>query len=206
MFNKEDLERIDPRVPDDLDERSKEFWDYVGERFTAVSGRLKKIYLESSGVTGKRHLEMMKISDPRQYETVKLALDSGAELVEAEDPELVLESLSWMGKMQDLVARGAGGEDLSSLIETVGGFLQESMRERDAFVAEKVSSTLLEGEVGALMFEGSRRLEFASDIRVVTTCPFEPRDYLERWLATLRVRDQPKPSETGKDEAGNEEQ
>ncbi len=188
MFTAQDLSAIDPRLPDDLDDKSTEFWGYVGERFSTIGGRLKRIYLESSGVMGKRHMEMLKMNDPRQHEVVQKAIDSGAELVEAENPELVLETLSWVGKMQELLA-SSPGEESASTLRTIGEFLRESMRERDEFVVNSIESSLAEGEVGALIMDGSREIKFSSDIRVVTTCPFEPRDYLNSWLASLRAKD-----------------
>ncbi len=190
MYTKEDLSRIDPRVPEDYDEKAEEFWQYVGERFSAISGRLKKIYLESTGVMGKRHLEMIKISDPRQHDVIGSALDSGAELLEAEDPELVLETLSWMQRMQELIATGLDENRDSSAIQAISEFLQDSMKERDEAVKKVISSTLQDGEVGALIMDTSREIQFPSDVRVVVTCPFQPRDYLNSWLAGLRAKDQ----------------
>ena len=106
MFAREELSRIDPRLPEDYDDKSKEFWDYADARLKTISGRLKKIYLESSGVMGKRHLEMLKALDPAQHQVVSSAIESGAEMIEAESPELVLETLSWMQKIQELVSGG----------------------------------------------------------------------------------------------------
>jgi hypothetical protein len=43
MFTKDDLSRIDPRLPEDYDDKAKEFWDYVGARFSSLGGRLKRL-------------------------------------------------------------------------------------------------------------------------------------------------------------------
>jgi hypothetical protein len=205
MYTRQDLSQLDPRVPEDYEERSKEFWDYVDQRLSAISGRLKKVYLESTGVAGKRHLEMLKVIDPRQHDVVKRAVDAGSELVEAENPELVLETLSWMQKMQELVARG--GEQDASALQAIAELLRESMKERDESVKETIETTLGDGEAGALVMDISREINLAPDIRVVTTCPFQPRDYLESWLATLSARDarEKEESEGEKGEAAEEE-
>lgn len=195
MFTKEDLSRIDPRIPEDYDAKATEFWDYVGARFSSLSGRLRKIYLESTGVMGKRHLELLRISDPLQHGVVSSAVNSGAEVLEAEDPELVLETLSWLQTMQGLLAEGPREDDGDSAVKTIGEFLQESLSERDAAVRSTIDNTLKEGEVGALIMDMSRGIELPSDVRVVITCPFRPRDYLNSWLATLRAKDQAKSTE-----------
>ena len=197
---------MDPRLPDDYQDKSKEFWDYIDEKFGAVSGRLKKIYLESSGVMGKRHLDMLKTIDPAQYGVVNSAAESGAEVLEAESPELVLETLSWMQRIQEILAGGTTQEGDVSAVQNISEMLKESMKERDEYVKERVESTLQEGEIGALVMDLSREIEFSDDIRVVITCPFRPRDYLNSWLAGLRARDGMKSGGEGKEDAGGEEE
>lgn len=192
MFTKEDLSRIDPRVPPDYEEKATEFWDYVNERVSAMSGRLKKIYLESAGVVGKHHLDMLKVSDPRQYGVVKNALDAGAELVDSENPELVLETFSWMQKMQELLSTNQDEKEGMATLQTISEFLQESIKERDEFVKKTIETSLKDGELGILFMDMSREIEFSPEIRVVITCPFRPNDYLNSWLAGLRARDRSK--------------
>jgi len=188
MFTKEDLLGMDPRLPEDYDEKAKEFWTYVDSRLSALGVRIKKIYLESIGVSGKRHLDMLGIADPAQHRIVKKLLDSGAELIEAESPELVLETMSWMQRIQDSLYAGRG-EDTSG-VQAMAGWMQESLRERDEFVGKRVGESLREGETGALFMDLSRRIELPDDIRVIVTCPFQPRDYVNSWLVGLRARDQ----------------
>lgn len=199
MFTKEELIRIDSRTPEDYDQKAKEFWDYAKSRISAVGGRLKKVYLESNGVPGKRQLEMLRISDPIGYEVVKMSLESGAELVEAESPELVLETVSWMQKLQEVLSGESDDADKASALQTIGSFLQESMGERDRHVAESIASSLKEGEVGVLFMDLSREINLPADIRVVVTCPFQPRDYLNSWLATLRLKGQTEASTSDKE-------
>ena len=205
MFTREDLSRIDSRLPEDFDDKSEEFWGYVDERFKSISGRLKKIYLESSGVMGKRHLDMLKTVDPPQYDVVNSALDSGAELLEAESPELVLETLSWMQRMQDLLSGDGADEDKASAVQSMAEMLQESVKERNEWIKNRIESTLQEGEVGALLMDLSREIEFSKDIRVIITCPFRPRDYLNSWLTSLRVKDQMESGEADEKEDSPEE-
>ncbi len=188
MFTKEDLSRMDPRLPEDYDEKAKEFWTYLDTRLSALGVRIKKIYLESIGVAGKRHLDMLGITDPAQHTIVKKLLDSGAELIEAESPELVLETMSWMQRMQDALSPDRG-EDMSA-VQAIGEWMQESLRERDEFVGRKVDESLKDGETGALFMDLSRQVELPNDIRVILTCPFQPRDYVNSWLVGLRAKDQ----------------
>lgn len=196
MFTKEDLSRMDPRLPEDYDEKAKEFWTYVESRLSVLGVRIKKIYLESIGVIGKRHLDMLAIADPAQHKVVKELLDSGAELVEAESPELVLETMSWMQRMQDAFSTDRG-EDVSA-VQAIGEFMQESLRERDEFVGRKVDESLKEGETGALFMDLSRRIDVPNDVRVILTCPFQPRDYVNSWLVGLRAGDQAEAAESSK--------
>lgn len=196
MFTKEDLSRMDPRLPEDYDEKAKEFWTYVDSRLSALGVRIKKIYLESIGVVGKRHLDMLAIADPAQHKVVKKLLDSGAEMIEAESPELVLETMSWMQRMQDVFTTDRG-EDVSA-VQAIGEFMQESLRERDEFVGRKVDESLKEGETGVLFMDLSRRIDMPSDVRVILTCPFQPRDYVNSWLVGLRARDQVEGAQSSK--------
>jgi hypothetical protein len=119
-------------------------------------------------------------------------------MIEAESPELVLETLSWMQKIQELVSGGVSEEEGIPAIQNISQMLQESMRERDEFVKNRVESTLQDGEIGALVMDLSREIDFSEDIRVVITCPFRPRDYLNSWLAGLRARDQMESADKGK--------
>lgn len=198
MFTREDLSRIDSRLPEDYDAKAKEFWDYVAVRFSSLGGRLKRLYLESTGVMGKRHLELLKMADPLQFEVVNSAVESGAKVLEAEDPELVLETLSWLQRMQEMLAQGQV-EGVEDSLKVVGEMLQESLKERDAAVGKAIAETLKEGEAGALIMDMTRQIELPDDIRVVITCPFRPRDYLNSWLAGLRARDQAREAEEAKE-------
>ncbi len=198
MFTREDLSRIDPRLPDDYDEKAREFWTYVDLRLSALGTKIKKVYMESIGVVGKRHLDMLAIADPAQHKVVKKLLDNGAELVEVESPELVLETMSWMQRMQDALS-GSLGQDMSG-VRTIAELMEESLRERDEFVGRKVDESLKDGEVGALFMDLSRRIELPSDIRVIVTCPFQPRDYVNSWLAGLKARERVEAAGSKKEE------
>ena len=204
MFTKEDLSRIDSRLPEDYDAKAKEFWEYVGVRFSSLGGRLRSLYLESTGVMGKRHLELVKMTDPLQFEVINSAVESGAEVREAEDPELVLETLSWLQRMQEMLAQGRG-DGVEDSLKLVGEMLQESLKERDAAVGKAIAETLKEGEAGALIMDMTRQIDLPEDIRVVITCPFRPRDYLNSWLAGLRTRDQAREAEDTKEKKESEE-
>ncbi len=184
------MRSIDPEIPEDFDERSKEFWEYVDERVKAAGSALARIYLESSGVPGKRELNMLKINNPSQHEVVQHAMEQGAEIVQAEDPELVLETMSWMQKLHELSSSSSSREDLESKLQTISQFLQESMVERNQHVKKRIDETLEEGEMGLLFMDMSRDLDLPKDIRVIITCPFRPHDYLNSWLASLRAKRQ----------------
>ena len=192
MFTSTELLEIDPRLPDDLEDRRKEFWNYVSEKVLALGTRVKKIYLSALGVRPNKQLELLKLTDPEMYEVVRKTIEQGAELIEAENPELVLESISWMEQLRGAFSPN-GGDKVK--LETLNEFLAESLRERDEYMARRIGETLGEGEVGVLIVDDSRRLHFPEDIRVITTCPFQPRDYLNSWIATLRLRDQKQPEE-----------
>ena len=196
MFTADEFLRIDPRLPPDLDERRREFWSYVEERISALGSRLKKIYLTSVGVPPRKQLEMLRITDPQMYEVVLRGVEQGAELVDAENPELVLETISWMQQLQHSLS---ASESDKAKLETVGQFLAESMRERDDYLARRIAQTLGDGEVGLLILDDSRNVSLPGDIRVITTCPFQPRDYLNSWLATLRLKDREEQSNQGRE-------
>jgi pheromone shutdown protein TraB len=65
---------------------------------------------------------------------------------------------------------------------------QQTIEERDNYVASRINETLKADETGVLFFNAGRRIEVIEDIKVITVSRFNPLDYLQSWQVKQRLR------------------
>jgi len=177
MFSKGELEDAGLGVPDDFNDRSKEFWSYVEERLKGLSGRIVKVYIESTHEGGAEGLNTIRVANAELHRIVSWLVDRGAEVTATEDRFLVLETESW----SDLARQGVAGAEIE--------MLERSLKDREAFVAKRIDETLSEREMGVLFTSALQTSSLPSDIRVIRMMPFDPIDYLKTWMITVRLQD-----------------
>jgi hypothetical protein len=180
MFTEYELKRMGVGIPSDLQEKTEEFWSYVEERLGILSPRIARAYIESVYREGKDTLNDVKEKDPRTHRIVTRLIDRGAIMTVVEDRMLVLETESW----SRFIHQGMIGVEKE--------MLEESLGERSTYISERISETLEEGRVGVLFIDKLQTFSFPSDIRVIRMMPFDPRDYLQTWLVSERLREKEK--------------
>ena len=176
MFSEKELKKRGVVVPNDLEDKSGEFWSYVEERLRVLSTRIKRVYVESACGGEVDELANIKGTDEKLHRIIGWLVDQGAEIMATEDKLLILETESWSSLAHE---HPGGAED---------EMLEESLRDRCTFVSKRISETLKEGETGVLFVDILRELSFDSGIRVIRMMPFDPRDYLKAWLISSRLQ------------------
>ena len=176
MFTKRELEMTGLKIPADLNDKTKEFWDYVEERLNALSPRISKVYAESACKGGQDDVNMLKETSCRLHRVVSRLVAEGAEMTATEDQMLVLETESW----SSLTRQNTVGAEKQ--------MLEESLEDRREAVSNRVAETLREGEMGVLFISSLQIPDLHSDIRVIRMMPFDPKDYLETLLVSSRLQ------------------
>lgn len=180
MFPEKELKKMGLEVPGDFREKTEEFWSYVEERLRTLSPRISRVYIESICEENLDILNEIKENDQRFHQIVTWLINHGAVMTATEDKILVLETESW----SRLMRQGTTGVEKE--------MLEESLRDRITFVSERILETLEEGKVGVLFIDKLQNFSFPSDIRVIKMLPFDPRDYLQNWLVSTRLREREK--------------
>ena len=64
------------------------------------------------------------------------------------------------------------------------------MMDREKYVANAINESLKDGETGVLFLKSGRRTGdyLPSSIRVIKIQPFDPNDYLNSWVVTMKLR------------------
>lgn len=178
MFTLEELSKINQDVPDDYEEKSKEFWDYVAEKLK-TQREVRRLYYDSL-TKGDKESALKFVSDDNAqcYNLVQKFVVEGATLQPTEDPLLLEETSSWIAMLKE-------GED-SVTRELLG----QNIADRNKHTAKIIDETLKDGETGILFLASDRQISeyLPSDIRVIRVQPFDPADYLKSWLVRLRLK------------------
>jgi hypothetical protein len=179
MFTERDLIRINPDLPLDYKEKSSGFWAYVDEKLKTQRSVQKLYYDSLTKENIAQALEFVEKTNPKSFDVVKKFKDAGAQLLPTEDSMLLEESNSWASMLER--------EDYSA---TTQEFLAQTLMDRDKYIASTINDTLGDGETALLFLRPGRRASdfFPSQIRVIKIQPFDPSDYLNSWLVTLRLR------------------
>lgn len=166
MYGREELEKALNLVPDDFEEASSEFWDYVEGKLEPFIGKIQAVYSEKPVLTEEQGSRL---------EAVLRKFEGNAEFHCVEDPLLDAEAEAWL----ELIEKEQN--------QAVQGLLEESMRDRDAHASEVLDRTLGDGKMGVLLIDPARKLPLPKDIKVIRMCPFDPVDYLNHHLAKPKI-------------------
>ncbi|MCW3974740.1 MAG: hypothetical protein NWE86_00660 [Candidatus Bathyarchaeota archaeon] len=174
LYSKDEFVNFCSKIPKDYDAKSEEFWGYVEEKLKPYLTRacIKRIYLESLDKKGDEGIGLAKeILDSRGFKIIKLLIDKGGKLHATEDTNLIQETSSWLALLGD-------NPNLNIMIE----MYQESLSERDSYIAKVIDQTLKDNEIGVIIIEPTHRLSLPEDIKVIKMCRFDPSDYLKSFL------------------------
>ena len=188
-------------TPDEYKEKCSLYWQQVTEQLTNLAskiGRVNQVYHESIFQSGEDGLKALERLNPSSYQIAKTQCDNGATFETIEERELFEEFIDWqrclmIGFMSDKVAN------------KVSEFYAEAAKERNEFIAKKISETLKEDEAGLLFIREEHSVQFPSDIEVFSIFP-PSLDEIHRWyrdqakLRTEKMAEESKGKTEGKAE------
>ena len=135
----------------------KEMWDGIYEKIqkTNISYRSMRIYQDAMPVCGreKEIAEKLARKASRNHQLILDLLKKGANLEGTEDPDLLIEEYD---NLSQLI--GKASVSIQSYRDSLNKYKENGvklMKQRDAFIAERIISTLKEGET-PLVFMGVR--------------------------------------------------
>jgi hypothetical protein len=176
MFTKSEFVEAISYVPDDYNAKSEEFWSYVADKLKVFRGNVQKIFRESLTKGTREALKALSKDDERGYSLIVGLLEEGAELRPTEDPILAGETESWLEMIKD------------SPNETLLELYEGSLKERNQDLSNRITQALGESEVGLLLIDSRRKVEFPEYIRVIRVYPFDPADYLSSEMVKARLK------------------
>ncbi len=140
---------LGPEVWQKHKEAVSNFWDYIGQFFDAMDVKGIKIYQDgmmANGVDGLRIVNEGISQGSKNFKIVGKLLERGAALVKTEDPALVKQEYTHIAK----IAHAKSGREKEAWALRYKLAQDRLLRQRDEFIAERISGTLGEGEVGIL--------------------------------------------------------
>ncbi len=176
MFTKSEFIEALSFVPDDYNAKSEEFWSYIADKLKVFRGRIQKVFRESLSKDTREALKAVSKDDEVGYALLVNLLQEGAELKLTEDPILVGETESWLNMIRE------------SPNDTLLELYEQSLKERNQDLSNRITQALGEGEVGLLLIDSRRKLDFPEDIRLIKVCPFDPADYLNTEMVKARLK------------------
>lgn len=174
MYTESEFKKQAATLPHDFEPKTKEFWSYVEEKLAMFIGKVQRVYRDEICKGGDEALNQLCTIDAANFRVVRSLIENGAKLEATEDSLLVAESDSWLEMAEQ-------HPDLISLQLREG-----TMRERDAFVSEKIEETLGDDECGVLFIDPARQPNFNKNIKVIRVCRFDPSDYLRSWRVSTK--------------------
>jgi len=135
----------------------KEMWDGIHEKIqnTNISCPTIRIYQDGMPVCGKEKEIAGKLAQKssRNHQLILDLLKKGANLEGTEDPDLLIEEYD---NLSHLISKAS--VSIQSYRDSLNEYKEKGaklMKQRDAFIAERIKSTLKEGET-PLLFMGVR--------------------------------------------------
>ena len=171
----------EPAAKDLLDR----FWDQMRQQIASLEsglGDLRHIFHETLTEGGEPGLKQLEMSDSRSHRFVKEKCQAGAALVAIEELELLMETLD----LRRFLMMPLASQRVAKRIQE---WFAESNRERYKHIAERIDSSIGEGQLGLLLISEGHQVQFPSDLEVFYVAPpalDEYRRWFQGWLAEQR--------------------
>ncbi len=145
------------------------FWNEVEKSIDKLRLNPKNIRIYQDGLPYTKENMVMKIisqaaeKGSRNYKIVKNLAEHGARIEPTESPELLLEEYNFIKAFAE--AEGKEREDAKKRYEDAK---EQLLEKRDEFIAERINSTLREGEIGILFIGAHHKVKpkLGFDIKV----------------------------------------
>ena len=174
-------------APDEADGAAalQNYWEQAQTQVTALEnalGGLQRVYHESVTASGDEGLEQLRSGDLRSHAFVSLKCESGAELEDTEDFEILMETLD----LQRCLMMPLASASVASRLHEWHG---EANRRRYEHIAARIDETLAEDGLGLMLISERHQVQFPVDIEVFYVSP-PALDEFRRWLQNWAARQQ----------------
>ncbi len=176
MYTQGEFRALTGYLPEDFNQETREFWKYVEEKLLMFAGRIQRIYRDGTFKSGKDGLADLASVDSDSSSLAKKLVERGATFEATEDRIQIAESESWLAMLNS--------PDSNQMTLEL---YQQTIEERDNYVACRIDETLKADETGVLFFNPGRRIKLSEDIKVITVSRFNPLDYLKSWQVKQRL-------------------
>ena len=177
-------------APTEYKEKCHLYWQQVVEQLSSLEtkiGKVNRVYHEAISLSGDDGMKFVEKLNQNSYQLVKGRCDNGASFEAIEDNALFQEAMDW----ERCLLIGFMTEKVTSKVYE---FYVEATTKRYEFMAKKISETLKDNEAGLLLIRAEHRLQFPSDIEVISVFP-PALDEIHRWLRDQARERQEKPQE-----------
>ncbi len=136
------------------------FWNEVEKSIANLRLNPKKIRVYQDGLPYTKEDMVMKIINEaakrgsRNYNIVKNLAEQGTRIEPTESPELLIEEYNFIKMFAE-----AEGEEREAAKRRYEDAKEQLLKRRDAFIAERINSTLREGEIGILFIGAQHKVK-----------------------------------------------
>jgi hypothetical protein len=179
MYSEDEFKSFVSILPEDFKTRTLEFWSYVEEKLQGFIGKIQRVYRDDVCEDGEEALAYLSSVDHENSLIVNKLVEKGAVFEATEDVALLGESKSWLEMAKD------------NPLDTIRlEMYEETLRERDGYIARQIDETLGDGETGVLFMKPDREISVKESVKVIKVCRFDPGDYLRSWQVQMRSKPQ----------------
>ncbi|UCE95839.1 MAG: hypothetical protein JSV51_09085 [Candidatus Bathyarchaeota archaeon] len=177
MYTEAEFRNLATTIPEDFNQKTIEFWNYVNERLNKLSGKIDKLYRDGICKDSGEALSQLQMMDNENYLAVKRLVEKGACFIATEDPVLLGESESWAVMLKN--------QQWDIVIQEL---FQENLEERMKYISNRIENTLKDNEIGILFLMPNLRVRLSEEIKIIRMWRFDPSDYLKSWQVKLRLK------------------
>ena len=168
-LEKEGVSKIGRQRWEDNQRRIEKFWEEVDQEVDRLGLNLDsvRIYqdgLPCAGELGERIVRETAEKGSKNYQIIRKLMDRGARIEATESPELLREEYSHI----KAILEAKTDKERTGAVVGYDQVKDRLMEDRDAFIAQTISSTLKDGETGLLFIGASHNVipKIAKDIEV----------------------------------------
>lgn len=179
-----------PNQNDTLKEHVNKYWKEAKEQLATLQsqfGKAQYIFHEML-VSDKNVKEMTEAYGCNSFPIIEESLANGAKLSIIEDKELFEEFMDWNRILSTCSITN------KNVYEKVVKEYKETNEKRDADMAKKILDTVKDKEIGILMLQEGRHIQFPSDVQVIYVAP-PALDELEKYVRDEYMKEMQKRQE-----------
>lgn len=164
-------------LPKEYLEIFNKYWEQVEKQISELElklGQANKIYHELIPSAGEDGIKVLKELNDKCCQIAEVRISRGSQLEALEDADILTEFMDWSRCL-------AIGLQNHKVMKTVYEAYDESRKNRNEFISQRVDETLKADEIGILFMREGHNVTFPSDIEIFYVSP-PALDKIKRWL------------------------